>query len=363
MNIVKVVFAFLFTLTQFFAPYFGMLAPGGMEGYFEPWSPEDEYTPDYAVTIEKDPSKDFVILNIADVQLGTMEIYDEAYGGIAEATIRKAVEEVKPDLITMTGDNADCKPGYIRIAQFMDSLGVPWAPVMGNHDGDNGDERYEFWCGYQLYKAKNCVFKYGPAGMGIGNYVINITENGKIIHTLYMMDTHSDTSLPCGGYDHLWDNQLQWYEWAVKGTEKLAGKNVESSIFFHIPCVQYKNAWEEAGYNAETGVYEGSGYSDSFGSKDENICAPNFDSGFFALAEELDSTKNMIAGHDHVNNFSINYQGIQLSYSLKCGPASSWTESKNGGSVLTVSSDGHAVFSHHYVDPAGLDTSTCIIPR
>lgn len=354
MSVIKLVFAFLLTLPQFFAPYLAMLAPGGIDGYYDKWSKDDEYTAEYAVELAKSPSRDFVILNISDPQLSTMEIYGE-YGKIVEATIKKAVEETKPDLITLTGDNAWCKPGYIRITQVIDSYGIPWAPVMGNHDGDNGDKEYEFWCAYQLYKADNCLFKFGPENMGVGNYIINITENGKIIHTLYMMDTHSDTSLPVGGYDHLWNNQLEWYEWAVKGTNAIAGRNIESTIFFHIPCIQYRNAWQEAAYNTETGLYENPAYADSFGSNDEGICSPDYDSGFFALVKELGSTRNMVAGHDHINNSSIVYDGIRLSYSLKCGPASSWMESKNGASVITINSDGNASFSHHYIDPSSLD--------
>ena len=145
MSVIKLVFAFLLTLPQFFAPYLAMLAPGGIDGYYDKWSKDDEYTAEYAVELAKSPSRDFVILNISDPQLSTMEIYGE-YGKIVEATIKKAVEETKPDLITLTGDNAWCKPGYIRITQVIDSYGIPWAPVMGNHDGDNGDKEYEFWC-------------------------------------------------------------------------------------------------------------------------------------------------------------------------------------------------------------------------
>lgn len=354
MAIVKLVFAFLFSLSQFIAPYTAFLAKGGIDNFYEDWSPDQTYTADYAINLEKDPNKDFVVLNFADVQLSTNEVYGR-YGEIAEKTIDKAIKEVKPDLITLTGDNAWCKIGYIRLVQVIDSYGIPWAVVMGNHDGDNGEKVYENWCAYQVASAKNSVFKYGPKDMGVGNYIINITENGQIIHSIYMVDTHTDTSLPCGGYDHLWDNQLKWYEWAVKGNNALAGKTVESSIFFHIPAIQYRYAWDAAQYNEATGTYDNPEYADSFGGKEEGICSPEFDSGFFALVKELDSTKNMIAGHDHVNDFSILYDGVRLSYSLKCGPGCYWNESKNGGSTLTIGSDGHAVFGHHYVDPAELD--------
>lgn len=356
MAIIKLVVAVILTFGQFLSPYIAFVQMGGIDNLYDEWSPEQKYTADYAINLEKAPGKDFVVLNLADIQLSSKEVYGE-YGKIAEATIAKAIEETKPDLITLTGDNAWCRPGYIRLVNYLDTFGIPWAAVMGNHDGDNGDKVYENWCAYLLYKAENSVFRFGPKDMGVGNYIINITENGKIIHTLYMVDTHTNTELPCGGYDHLWDNQLAWYEWAVKGTNELAGKTVESSVFFHIPCIQYKYAWEDAQYNTETGVYENPAYADSFGLNDETICCPNYDNGFFALAKELGSTKNMIAGHDHVNSSSILYDGIRLSYSLKCGPGCYWNDFQNGGSTLTIDSEGHAVFAHHYVDPATLFTT------
>ena len=348
MAIIRLVLAFLLSFGQFISPYFSM-AYNGIDNFYDDWSPKMKYTDNYAVTLEKDPDKDFVVLNFTDIQLDKNEVYGKN-GKMAEATIAKAIEEVKPDLITLTGDNAWCQMGYIRIVNYIDSFGIPWAAVMCNHDGSNGKRIDENWCAQQLYKAKNSVFKFGPKEMGVGNYIINIKENGKIIHSLYMVDTHTDTSRECGGYDHLWDNQLKWYEWAVRGNNALAGQTVESSIFFHIPCIQYRYAWNEAGYNSTTGKYENPLYADSFGYNTEYICSPDYDNGFFALAKELGSTKNMIAGHDHVNASSIVYDGIRLSYSLKCGPGCYWDENLNGASTLTIGSDGHATFAHHYVD-------------
>jgi len=190
--------------------------------------------------------------------------------------------------------------------------------------------------------------------MGDGNYVINISENGEIIHSIYMMDTHSKANYPDDSYDHLWENQISWYKWCVEGTNALAGKAVESSVIFHIPNVEYNDAWNEAQYNKQTGKFDNPTYADGFGSLSEPICSPKFNNGFFDVVKELGSTKNIIACHDHINNFSLEYQGVRLSYSLKCGPGGYWDTSKNGGSTLTISSDGHAVFAHHYVDPETL---------
>lgn len=357
MGVVRIVFVFMLTFFQLITPWINIAKHGGIDSYFEKWSAEDEYTSEYAATIEKDPDKDFVVLNIADVQLSADEVYGTE-GEIAEATIKKCIEDLNPDLITLSGDNSWCKMGYIRIVDYIDSFGIPWAAVMGNHDGDNGDETQEAFCAYLLEKAENSLFKFGPEDMGYGNYVINITENGEIIHSIYMMDTHSDTSLSCGGYDHLWDNQIAWYKWCVEGNNALAGKTVESSIIFHIPNIEYREAWADAQYNEETGEFENPAYADGFGNTAEPICSPEYDSGFFDVVKALGSTKNIIAGHDHVNNFSLEYEGVRLSYSLKCGPGCYWDSAKNGGSTLTIGSDGHATFAHYYVNPDDLGVNT-----
>lgn len=371
MNIVKLVFAFLFSIVQFFTPYVKMVTDGGIDSYFEKWSVNDTFKAEYAFTIEKKPGKDFKVLNFADIQLSSDEVYGE-YGEIAEETIRKCIEEVKPDLITLTGDNAWCDMGYLRIVEIFESYGILWAPVMGNHDGNNGDRIKEAWDSYLLKNAEHCLFKYGPEGMGYGNYIINITENGKIIHTLFMMDTHSsadDTEAGAvniatdengnkySGYDHLWANQIEWYKWAVKGVAGIAGHTVESSVFFHIPVLEYRYAMnkycdiqykEDGSFKCATPKEE---YKDICkGTINEWICSPEGNNGFFTTCKELGSTKNMIAGHDHINDMSAEYEGIYLNYSLKCGPGCYWNEAKNGGSVLTIDSDGHGEFSHVHVN-------------
>lgn len=351
MESIKLAFAFIMSIFQILTPCFQLVFKGGEKAFFEDWSADKAYTADYAAELKKDPDKDFVILNITDIQLSNNEIYGKG-ADCAYATVEKLIEETDPDLITVTGDNAWGTMAYIQLVEKFESFRIPWAPVMGNHDGQNCIS--EFWCAYLLANADYSLFKFGPEGMGYGNYVINITENGKVIHSIYMMDTHSDTSLECGGYDHLWDSQIEWYEWAVKGNNALAGGNVESSIFYHIPNVEYKDAWNAAQYDPETGKYLNPDYADSFGDNGEGICSPKFNSGFFDVVKSLGSTKNIVSGHDHKNDSSILYQGVRLSYGLKTASGSYSIDEKNGGSTLTIDSEGHATFAHCRIDKASL---------
>lgn len=378
MAIFKLIMAFFFAIPQILAPIPAHL---NQDSYFEDWSAEMQYTEDYAIVLEKDENKDFVVLNLADVQISDGEEYYPQYE-YAKAMINKLVEEQKPDLITLTGDNAWDTVSYITLVDFIDSLGIPWAPVMGNHDGQGCIS--EFWCGYLFNEAENCLWKFGPKDMGYGNYIINIEENGEVVHTIFMMDTHDDgewtvDGKTVSGYDHLWDNQIEWYEWAVKGIEETEGKTVESSVFIHIPVFEVKTVWEEyyeghycaacdkyftkvqliadccpdcAGaitYKDENRNHWIGEYADkATGILHETPCPGAVDNHFTDKMLSLGSTKNVIFGHDHVCNASINYEGIQLTYSLKLGYGAYYEEGLMGGTTLSIASDGSAEYAHHY---------------
>lgn len=347
----SVAFAFIMSLGQIIAPLTANQAK-----YFEKWSADDKFQSSYCVELKKDPEKDFVVLNLADVQLNDAELYDGQWD-LAKATISSAIKQAKPDLITLTGDNAWGMLAYIELCKEIDSYGIPWAPVMGNHDGQRTPS--EFWCAYQFATAENCLFKFGPEGMGYGNYIINITENGKIIHSLFMMDTHSnadDTDAGkinlgadgSAGYDHLWANQLKWYEWAVNDITESAGRTVESSVFMHIPVYEYSTYYAEY-YDKENDCWKDEYADECFGVNHEDVCCANGNNGFFDLCKKLGSTKNIIVGHDHVNSSSMLVDGIRLSYGLKCGSGCYWEPEMSGASTLTVSSDGTGTFEHIYI--------------
>ncbi len=343
--IFQLVMAFFLALPQIFGPIPAMLNEAS---YFEDWSKDQAYTEDYAVEIEKDPDDDFVVLNLADIQISDDEGFYPEYE-YAKNMINQLVSEQQPDLITLTGDNAWDTVSYITLVDFIDSLGIPWAPVMGNHDGQGCLN--EFWCGYLFYEAENCLWKFGPKDMGYGNYIINITENGDVIHSIFMMDTHDDGTWTVdgqevSGYDHLWANQIEWYEWAVKGIEETAGHPVESSLFIHIPVFEVKTVWQQY-YDKENDCWTGEYADKATGIIHETPCPGAVDNHFTDKMLELGSTKNVIFGHDHVCNASINYEGIQLTYSMKLGYGCYYEDGLMGGTTLTIGSDGEAQYAHH----------------
>ncbi len=317
--------------------------------YFYEWNKNMTYSSEiYASEIEKKPERDFVILNLADIQCHDGEAYSEV-GEFYEETIDKLIQKTNPDLITLTGDNAFDPFAYLRLIRYIESYSIPWAPVMGNADHDGLVS--EFWAAYQLSEAKNCLFECGPDGMGYGNYIINITENGKPVHTLFMMDTHHEDEMQKGSYDHFYKEQIAWYKWAVEGIKRENGKTVPSTVFMHIPVPEYQDAWDSI-YDKETGELAPPYNAEPFCKFQEEIGAPKFNFGFFGLCKELGSTRNMICGHEHTNCFVIRFEGINLIYAMKTGYGCYWEHKTHGGTTITVKGNGETVAEHHYIDPS-----------
>lgn len=332
------------------------------------WLSTQPYRLEDTVILQKEPGKDFKILNLADVQYSdTLDIGKRAY---TEETIRKLIEQTQPDLITMTGDQtwtAMQKQSAKHLVAFMDSFKIPWAPVFGNHDGEGNADKN--WLADQYMSSEYCLFKKGPNNIGgVGNYIINIMEGDKIIQSLIMMDSGQGRSYPedpdqtnpiymyadelDGGeyvlnadgtrkqaqvgtdYEFISETQVQWYKWAINGaTAANGGETPESIVFFHIALPEYYYAylqWKESGYDASMG----------FGEKREQVCCPKVNTGLFAAMQELGSTKNVVVGHDHINTYSVLYEGIRLTYGLKTGDRCYRDEDLNGGTLLTISQDG-----------------------
>ena len=357
MAIIKMIIAYIMCLSQILLPV-DVLFQTSEANYFVEWSETESFDEGDYIELKKTSGEDFVILNLTDIQLGDDEVFGDE-GVYSEALIRKLVADHNPDLITLTGDNAWGAVSYMELIELLDSFEIPWAPVMGNHDGQGCPS--EFWAAYRLAEAEYCLFDFGPEDMGYGNYIINITENGKIVHTLFMMDTHSDDifTLEDGtevdGYDHLWDNQQQWYKWAVEGIADMAGKTVPSTVMMHIPVYEIYEAWDDVSMEAdglEFGKVNPAFSLVASGNKYEESCPSAVNNGFFDLCKDLGSTKTMVFGHDHRNDFTVVYEGIELAYAVKSGFGSYWRTDMIGGTTLTVNSRGNVDLQQHYYDLA-----------
>ncbi len=157
-------------------------------------------------------------------------------------------------------------------------------------------------------------------------------------------------------------SQIAWYEWVLKGVEKTNIDNgftlnsmPESTCLFHIPLNEYYDAYKEWLTAIRDNDVEKVNLMQAEGRMRmlEGVASATINTGMFAKMKALGSTKNVIVGHDHINDFSLVYQGIRLTYGVKTGNKCYWTEdgSMNGGTKLTISAGGKATtLKQVYVD-------------
>lgn len=317
--------------------------------------------------LKKTPGKDYVILNLTDPQLQNVDWNEKNFRErILVGTVRELYERVKPDLVTVSGD-IGCAGQYVAYESFadmLDSYQVPWAPVWGNHDDQGGNEPIEKVVEGYL-KHPYCIYEKGDPEFGNGNYIINITENDKIVENIFMLDSHdreyfiNEEGKKVDRWAKLWIPQLEWYASEIENLKKLGSK--ESMMVLHIPIYAYQTAANAAfrtgldrksvePQQSSDPMYWNPGYEDSFGVMYEGICSyPNEDHAYDYI-KKADHTKTIIAGHDHVNNFVIKYDGVRFIYSLKTGAGCYWNEKLSGGTVITIGSDGVKDVYHEYVD-------------
>jgi hypothetical protein len=99
--------------------------------------------------------------------------------------------------------------------------------------------------------------------------------------------------------------------------------------FFHIPLPEYKDAADAI----KAGMIDSTMYQ---GETREGIACPKVNTGFFDVMKDMKSTSHVFVGHDHVNNLSVKWEGIRLSYGLKSGFTSYYSDDMTGGILLTL---------------------------
>lgn len=313
----------------------------------------------------------FKVLQLTDVHIGGgwMSLKKD---GMALNAVAAMVTAEKPDLVIVTGDigypvpfqsgTFNNKASARIFAELMEKLGVYWTLGFGNHDTEaysyfSREDMAEF---YSSEDFSYCLFQSGPENIsGSGNQIINIKKsNGVISQSLYILDSHSYTDGDIFGfmwkYDNIKQDQIDWYRQTVEEynaenaqTCKSLGikeSDVKSTMYFHIPLTEYRDAWYE---------YVDNGFEDTedvklvYGTAGESkkvvYCGMGEDE-LFETIQELGSTTGIFCGHDHKNNFSLYYKGIRLTYGKSVDylayPGIYKLGSQRGCTVIMYSPDG-----------------------
>ena len=305
----------------------------------------------------------FRILMVSDVHGGV------GYNKKKTVTAMNAlVETENPDLVLFGGDTAG--PGVIHIetpeqlrslladrSAPMETRGIPWCHVFGNHDDNYGvpnevaEEVYEsFPC---------CVSRDGdPELSGVGNYALPEygADGGEILLAVYGLDSHSgmgdffrqygldpktQTFPPFvgdhGSEDTVHMDQVLWYYQLSKNFEHECGRKIPAVMFMHIPLPEFDIITR---YRRDAGLT---------GHQGEDVCFSPLNSGLFRACVERGDVKGIFCGHDHWNDFSGAYMGITLACDASMSYHACQDNDLRGGRVIDFRAEDPGAFTTRLV--------------
>lgn len=282
--------------------------------------------------------ENFTILQLTDIHMADKDDQDLHYAFL-DKLITDAKGKGTIDFMVVTGDlfTFASKGTAKKLFKFLDSYQIPWTVVFGNHD----EQTYfsvDWMTSYLNKFGSYCYFKdnQGDKVQGNCNFALNLMNEDDTIHNqLIFMDSNRYYFGSYFGYDFFKQDQIDWYSDLVDYTTLQNGGNVVNSLmFYHIPLYEINDAYDKG-----TVIY---------GEKREKTCPPDENSGFFSKIKEKGSTKAMFFGHDHINNFEADYEGVKFCYGIKSTDRIYYAEDMLGYQTITIKADNSLDIKRSY---------------
>ena len=321
--------------------------------------------------------KELKIMQLTDVHLGGGWI-PKKNDTLAMNAVAQMIRVEKPDLVVITGDIAypvpyqsgafDNLPPHQTFATLMESLGVYWTVTFGNHDSEfySTYTREEISEYYSNPDFKYCLYQDNEDLYGCGNSVINVKNSqGIITQSIFTIDSNAYTGESlietiAWEYDNIHEDQIEWYKTTVEGNNEY-NKNLIATLensdellaqygklntllFFHIPIAEYGDAWFEY---VENNYQDTADVKHIYGTARESgdvVFSSDIPDTLFETMIELGGKHGTFCGHDHINNLSMEYKGIRLTYGMSIDYLAyfriSSLGSQRGCTIITVKPDG-----------------------
>lgn len=285
--------------------------------------------------------------------------------------ITLALEREKPDLVVFTGDQIK---GYSstfsgdtkrKITETLGEIfrpvverGIPFTATFGNHDQNCGIDNAEQ---FEIYKTfPGFVFSkpHYDGDKGTFSLTVKDSKNEKNIFCLYLIDSNSKES--DGTYSPVFKDQVEWYKQERDKIAKESGHILPSLVFQHIPvpeifkaikCVKKGTKGSVEAFYSHSGefyVLDGETLK-SGGFMHESPAAPDLNYGEFEAMKEKGDVLGIFFGHDHINSFVKNVDGIDLGYTQGAGFNVYGPGEKRGVRVFTLDESNLKNYETHTV--------------
>ncbi len=263
------------------------------------------------------------------------------------------VEKSDPHFIVLAGDNVygefDTEFNMLTaLIEKLDSYGVYWAFVFGNHDREVDVNQIMA----KYANSEYCLYK-SNVSFADSNYTVNIKQDGEYIRTIYLLDTNftynSGVNTWLVKQSGMTSEQLNWLDRTKTDIANAIGE-VPATVFMHVKTKHfYEAAVQQYGYEVGTTleITENNAKNGDFG------CIHGDNSKKWEIAKEdrflsiikSANVDSVNVGHNHENNASILYDGIRWTYGLKTGTFDDYKKAELGGTLLSL--DGKTLAIEH----------------
>lgn len=299
-----------------------------------------------------DENGEFTVLHVCDIQDG----YPVSKS--CAQYLRETLNVYKPDLVVLGGDNTtaseeDKELAIKEICEIFVEAQTYFTLVFGNHDAENNMSREEQFVLYKLYGGEYCLAYDADeslTGVGTHNLTVLSSDRTRIAYNIYMFDSNMYVYDEKGeelGYDCVNPDQIDWYKGVSASLrEQNGGEPVPAMAFQHIaPQEANEVLFVESpiplgllGQDKDGITYT---YLPEFWKIKEGLMLEHPGSGYYnygqfdAMAEAGD-VEAVFFGHDHVNDYVIEKDGIEMINTPSCTFNSYADTSSWGTRLITI---------------------------
>lgn len=275
----------------------------------------------------------FRIMQIADVQEGARVSPDTL------RLMRLALKKEKPDLAVFTGDQlygvhptfyvGDKEKNAVNtiksIIAPLEEASVPFAVTFGNHDSQVGLTNSQQ---AEIYnESPMCIHGEYAAGDDKGTFRLPLFDGEEHIFDVYLIDSNGQTL--SGEYLPVSETQLRWFR-EERERARENGEYTKGIVFQHIPVPEFYDVLQQVKFGTKGAVEAFRNYKGKFyvlpeeirntgGFMGESPAVPDKNSGEFSVLREKGNILALAAGHDHINSFVAEKDGIKLIYTQCAG--------------------------------------------
>ncbi len=266
----------------------------------------------------------FKIVQLTDIHWK----YDNPKSDIAATRISEILDAEKPDLVIITGDIIFAKPATEGMKAALEPIvkrNIPFAVTFGNHDDEQDLTRQELL--HLVSQMPGNLSSTTEGITGVTNYILPVmSSNGnKQAATLYVFDSNSYSTIKgIKGYGWIEYDQIDWYlRRSAEFAQSNGGSPVPALAFFHIPLPEFN----EAASNEAAFLV---------GTRKERACAPAINTGLGAAMLKAGDVMGVFVGHDHINDYVVDWRGILLGYGRYSGGDTVYNDIPNGNGARVI---------------------------